>query len=67
MQLIINGDTLTVPTSIGTVGALLEHLEIKNDSAIVERNAEILDKNTYETAPVADGDRLEIVHFVGGG
>lgn len=67
LQLTINGNMLTVPSTIITIDALLEHLKIKNESAIVERNAEILDKSTYNTAPLTNGDRLEIVHFVGGG
>lgn len=67
MQLIINGDSFTVPKDITTIASLLEHLEIKNESAIVECNTEILNKSTYDTAAINDGDRLEIVHFVGGG
>ncbi|TGV00349.1 sulfur carrier protein ThiS, partial [Mesorhizobium sp. M00.F.Ca.ET.186.01.1.1] len=34
---------------------------------VVERNGEIIDRSLYEQTPIADGDRIEIVHFVGGG
>lgn len=67
MDLIINGDTLTIPSTIETITALLQHLDIKNESAIVEHNENILNKAMYNHHKVTAGDRLEIVHFVGGG
>jgi len=67
MELIIKGNTHTVPSTVQTVSLLLEHLNIKHESAIVEQNTEILDKKTYTQQAISDGDRLEIVHFVGGG
>jgi thiamine biosynthesis protein ThiS len=33
----------------------------------VERNREIVPKSQYEQTPLAEGDALEIVHFIGGG
>jgi len=33
----------------------------------VERNLEIVSKSTFETTTLSEGDRLEIIHFIGGG
>ncbi len=50
-----------------TVVGLLESLEIDPRRVAVELNLEILPKTDYETTTLQDGDRIEIVHFVGGG
>ncbi len=50
-----------------TIDALLTHLQINKQGVIVEQNAHIIDKTTYQNAALTDGDKLEIVHFVGGG
>jgi sulfur carrier protein len=42
-------------------------LELKGDRIAIEHNGEIAQRGTWEQAPVNSGDRLEIVHFVGGG
>lgn len=67
MEIIINGDIHNVPNTVETVSRLLEHLDIKNESAIVEHNEDILNKSIYNDHKLTAGDRLEIVHFVGGG
>jgi sulfur carrier protein len=61
----LNGETRSVPA--GTVKELLESLEIDSKRVAVELNMEILPKADYETRTSADGDKIEIVHFVGGG
>jgi sulfur carrier protein len=61
----LNGETRSVPA--GTVKELLESLEIDSKRVAVELNMEILPKADYETRTIADGDKIEIVHFVGGG
>ena len=65
MQITINGE----PRSLNqqTVSQLLQSLDIDPRRVAVELNMEILPKAEYETAALADGDRIEIVHFVGGG
>lgn len=50
-----------------TVIGLLGLLEIDPRRVAVELNLEILPKPEYETTTLQDGDRIEIVHFVGGG
>ena len=66
MQVIINGEArpLSQPQ---TVKALLESLGLDVRKVAVELNREIVPRSAYEAVPVADGDRLEIVHFIGGG
>lgn len=42
-------------------------LELKGDRIAIEHNGEIAQRTTWVDVPVKTGDRLEIVHFVGGG
>jgi thiamine biosynthesis protein ThiS len=65
MELIVNGKTMQIGTA--TVRSLLVKLEIDPTSVAVERNLEIVPKKMYESLHLHDGDRIEIVHFVGGG
>ena len=55
-----------VPTGV-TVRGLLEHLELRPELVVVERNGDILRRDRYEEVSVEAGDVLELVHFVGGG
>lgn len=62
----LNGEDRTIPTDL-TIRGLLEHLEIEPGMVVVERNREILERDRYDCTAVEEGDRLELVHFVGGG
>jgi sulfur carrier protein len=66
MQLQINGEPRQFPEAL-TVASLLEHLGLKGDRVAVELNLEIVARDRWSATPLKDGDRLEIVHFVGGG
>ena len=66
MKLIINGETRTFD-SVTNVAELIDKLGIKGDRVAIELNREIVPRAQWHTAPVKDGDKLEIVHFVGGG
>ena len=50
-----------------SVRDLLESLDLRPELVVVERNREILLRERYSDVIVADGDVLEVVHFVGGG
>ena len=50
-----------------TVSDLLKILEIGNVPVAVEQNLEIVSKSEYMNRTINDGDKIEIVHFVGGG
>jgi sulfur carrier protein len=57
-------DELTSPTDLATV---IITLGLKADRVAVEHNGEIVPRTQWSEASVVAGDRLEIVHFVGGG
>jgi thiamine biosynthesis protein ThiS len=50
-----------------TVADLLRDLEIKTERVAVELNLEILDREAFAQRPLHDGDRVEILSFIGGG
>ncbi|EAP91174.1 MAG: thiamine biosynthesis protein ThiS [Oceanicaulis sp.] len=62
----LNGETRQIPSSL-TLKGLLEHLELDPRKVAVERNLEIAPRDGYDSIRIEAGDRLEIVHFVGGG
>jgi sulfur carrier protein len=66
MKLTINGQPREF-TSLATLEDLLTALGLKQDRVAVERNGAIVSRDAWSATPLADGDRLEIVHFVGGG
>jgi thiamine biosynthesis protein ThiS len=66
IALTVNGDSLQVEAGL-TVAGLIARLELDTRKVAVERNLEIVPRSTYEAVRLEDGDRLEIVHFIGGG
>ncbi|KXJ99286.1 sulfur carrier protein ThiS [Nitrospirales bacterium NOB] len=50
-----------------TVASLLRELDIRADRVAVELNLEIVDRKEFETRGLRDGDRVEILSFIGGG
>ena len=65
MEITVNGDKTTIEEM--SVLSYLETLDIDPRRVAVELNLDILPKAEYETTVLSDGDRIEIVHFVGGG
>ncbi len=65
MNLTINGERQVF--SAETLGALIEQLGMKADRVAIELNREIVPREQLPQTALHDGDRLEIVHFVGGG
>ena len=66
MKLIINGEDRSFEGPL-TLQGLLEQLSLKSDRVAVELNRDIVPRERWPATPLAEGDRLEIVHFVGGG
>ncbi|HEY2114320.1 MAG TPA: sulfur carrier protein ThiS [Candidatus Angelobacter sp.] len=66
MLLLINGEQRDFPDGL-TVAALVAQLGMKPDRVAVELNLEILPRTQWETSALKEGDKLEVVHFVGGG
>jgi len=66
MRLTVNGEAKDFKAPL-TVHGLLGEIGLDPAKVAVERNLEIVPKSTYGDAPLDDGDKLEIVHFIGGG
>jgi thiamine biosynthesis protein ThiS len=66
MKLQINGDARDFNPPL-TLAGLVEQLDMKADRVAVELNRSIVPREQWQGTSLADGDRLEIVHFVGGG
>jgi sulfur carrier protein len=66
LELTINGRPRSVPEPL-TVRDLLLHLELHPETIVVELNREILPRSRYDEVALKADDRLELVHFVGGG
>lgn len=66
MQITINGETRELGANT-SVDSLLREIGLDPAKVAVERNLEIVPKSTYTDTLVAEGDKLEIVHFIGGG
>ncbi len=66
MKLVINGAEREV-ADVPDLAALIESLGMKPDRIAVELNRGIVPRGTWAETPLKEGDRLEIVHFVGGG
>ena len=66
MRIMVNGEEREVASNT-TVAQLLERLEIIGGRIAVECNLEIVPRSSFGALHLREGDKLEIVHFVGGG
>lgn len=66
MKLTVNGEAREVPDGL-TVRGLVEHLGLTEGPVAVERNREVVPRAEHASTALAEGDTIEIVHFVGGG
>ena len=66
MRIQLNGDSREV-AEVKDLAALIESLGMKADRVAVELNGDIVQRGKWTETPVRDGDKLEVVHFVGGG
>jgi len=62
----INGEARDLPDEL-TLDELLQFLKLTENRVAIEHNREIVKRDRWTRVRVAAGDRLEIVHFVGGG
>lgn len=65
MKIVVNGEQ--VGSNANTVQELLNELKIVQGHVAVEVNLAIIKKSDYDSCRLKDGDRIEIVNFVGGG
>ncbi|MEM7493633.1 MAG: sulfur carrier protein ThiS [Pseudomonadota bacterium] len=66
MQIVLNGEIRDIEPGM-TLLALVETLGGDSRGIAIERNLEIVPKSEHSTTVLEDGDRLEVVQFVGGG
>jgi len=66
IEIRLNGEAQQLPASLN-VTQMLDFLGLPKERVAVERNRAIVPKSAWETILVAQGDELEVVHFVGGG
>jgi thiamine biosynthesis protein ThiS len=67
MRLLINGEEREFAAGRVTLAALVEQLGMKPDRVAIELNRDIVARDRWPETLLCEGDRLEIVHFVGGG
>ncbi|MBI5776185.1 MAG: sulfur carrier protein ThiS [Nitrospirae bacterium] len=66
MQMQVNGEQRTVLDGM-TVAGLLKELDIRPDRVAVELNLTILERSEFDRRSLQEGDRIEIISFIGGG
>ncbi len=66
LRISVNGEAVEVPAG-ASVAALIAQLGLDVRKVAVERNLEIVPRSTYAKVLLSEADRIEIVHFIGGG
>jgi thiamine biosynthesis protein ThiS len=66
MHVQVNGEERTFTAGM-TVAGLLTELDIRPDRVAVELNLNILDRGEFDRRSLQEGDRIEIISFIGGG
>ena len=66
MEITLNGEKYTLETGSNLVD-LIEKLGLNMDKLAIERNLEIVPKSKFAMTIIKEGDKLELVHFIGGG
>ena len=66
MKITLNGEKFTLETGSNIVN-LIDKLDLNADKLAIERNLEIVPKSKFAMTIIEEGDKLELVHFIGGG
>lgn len=66
MQVLINGETRNIESELNLL-ELLKQLELPTERIAIELNKSVVRKKDWETINISDADKIEIIHFVGGG
>ncbi|MDX1599514.1 sulfur carrier protein ThiS [uncultured Marinobacter sp.] len=66
MQVQVNGDGLELPAE-ATIADLIEHMALTGKRLAVEVNEDIVPRSQHPDFRLNDGDRVEVVHAIGGG
>lgn len=69
LTLVLNGQSRSFDSlsDASSINQLIEELNLKTDRVAIEQNGEIIPRSAWAATPLRQGDRLELVHFVGGG
>ncbi|SDY06488.1 sulfur carrier protein [Evansella caseinilytica] len=67
MVIQVNGKSSELPEHVTSVADLLTYYQLQKKTVIVELNEQLIDKDSHPTTSLNEGDRVELVHFVGGG
>ena len=66
MRIVLNGEPIEL-TAAPTVAGLLEQAGLADRKVAVELNQEVVPRSRHASQPLAEGDRVEIIHAIGGG
>jgi thiamine biosynthesis protein ThiS len=66
MTIVVNGEAREYAQAT-TVNDLIAQLGLNPKTIVVQRNDDIVDRASFDAAALNDGDRIELVRFVGGG
>ncbi|EJW21835.1 thiamine biosynthesis protein ThiS [alpha proteobacterium IMCC14465] len=66
MNIVLNGEEILIADNLNVSG-LIDFFDLPASKVAVERNLEIVPKSAYVTTMLKENDRIEIVHFIGGG
>lgn len=66
MKIVVNGEEKVIPGSMA-LSDLLGFLGLPDERVAVEVNLDVVPRTKWAKTPVAEMDRIEIIHFVGGG
>lgn len=66
MNIVLNGEEINIADNLNVMG-LIELYELPASKVAVERNLEIVPRSAYVTTMLKENDKIEIVHFIGGG
>lgn len=66
MNILINGESKELAQSLN-LNELLEHFSLPSERIAIELNKEVVRRKDWEFIRIKDADKIEIVHFVGGG
>ena len=66
MTIFINGESKYLAAGLN-LNELLKHFSLPSERIAIELNMEVIRKKDWENIKLNDGDKLEVIHFVGGG
>ncbi|ADD66852.1 thiamine biosynthesis protein ThiS [Denitrovibrio acetiphilus DSM 12809] len=66
MKIQLNGESVELSDAI-SLNSLIDRFDMNRETVVVELNGDLPDKSEYDSIVVNEGDRIELIRFVGGG